>query len=392
MITLDAETLRDPYPTYARLRELPGLARHPREGFWWVARYDDVRDAALRTGELSSRLLAPLMRSLRVPRTARRIVELVGPEDVLATEDPPRHALHRKLSSLAKPIVARALADASPMLSRAVERLVARGGDLVAELAAPIPPRVALGLLGFPARDAALVKALSDASVALLSGLPSPRRGRESLASLALYSYCLSRVELARRRGTSSEVLGALLDARLGTRETASIVLQLLIAGSDSTTSLLGTVARLLADSPELAARLRDDPSLRAPLVEEGLRLESPFQGHFRVATADTVLAGTEVRAGDRLMLLWGAANRDPRAFVEPDDVRLDRRQRDRPHLGFGHGIHLCIGAALARAISVELVTTLVSTGRTLRRVGPVDHAPSGFVRTLRELRVSFDG
>jgi cytochrome P450 len=126
------------------------------------------------------------------------------------------------------------------------------------------------------------------------------------------------------------------------------VVHTLLSAGGESTSSLLGNSVRILAEQPGLQQRLRDDHALIEPFIEEALRLESPFRYHMRVARRTTRLADVEVPSGATLLLLWGAANRDPAAYHQPDEVMLDR-QTPRHHVAFGRGIHHCVGAPLAR-------------------------------------------
>jgi cytochrome P450 len=141
--------------------------------------------------------------------------------------------------------------------------------------------------------------------------------------------------------GTLAEAVG---DGTLTSAEATAMALQLVIAGSDSTGTLIGNAVRVLAERPELQEALRSRPDLVPAYLEEVLRFESPFRGHFRVATCDTTLGGAAIHEGARLFLMWGAANRDPEVFEDPDDVVLDRPNVS-DHLGFGWGVHRCVGA-----------------------------------------------
>jgi len=134
----------------------------------------------------------------------------------------------------------------------------------------------------------------------------------------------------------------------------------LLSAGGESTTSLLGNAIHMLAKNPERQARLRDQPQLVGPFVEEALRLESPFRYHLRHATRTTEVHGVPVAAGSTLLLFWGAANRDPAEYDRPDDVVLDR-PTPKHHLAFGRGIHFCVGAPLARLEAQIVLTQLLA-------------------------------
>ena len=132
-----------------------------------------------------------------------------------------------------------------------------------------------------------------------------------------------------------------------------------LSAGGESTTSLLGSAVRILAEQPELQERLRKRPALIPAFVEEALRLESPFRYLMRSVASDTSLAGEDIPAGATVLLFWGAANRDPTEHDNPDDVDLDRRVL-RHHVAFGRGIHHCVGAPLARVEARTVLTVLL--------------------------------
>jgi cytochrome P450 len=148
----------------------------------------------------------------------------------------------------------------------------------------------------------------------------------------------------------------------------------LLSAGGESTTSLLGSAIHMLATNPALQARLRDEPELVTPFIEEALRLESPFRYHLRHATRTTEVRGVPIAAGSTVLLLWGAANRDPAEYDHPDDVVLDRPM-PRHHLAFGRGIHFCVGAPLAR-LEAHVVLTQLLAGTAHFSLDP-DGAPA---------------
>jgi cytochrome P450 len=172
--------------------------------------------------------------------------------------------------------------------------------------------------------------------------------------------------------------------------EAMNLVLQLVTAGTESTTSLLGSAVRIIGADDDLQTRLRDDPALIDDLIEETLRLESPFRGHFRIATRDTTLAETPIPAGSRLMLLWGAANRDPLQFDEPDCMDLFR-PAIKSHLGFGRGIHFCLGAHLARLEAKRAIGCLVERTGDIRLAPEHQdcYNPSLLIRRLEKVVIS---
>jgi cytochrome P450 len=252
---------------------------------------------------------------------------------------------------------------------------------------------VIAGLIGLPREDIPQLKRWSDAAVGLLSGLNTP----EQLAELAnqvgeLIGYFQRRVDQA-ALDPKDDVLGDLVRACEGSEaltrdEVIAILLQLLTAGNESTTSLIGSALLLLLANPHVEERVRADRALLEPFIEEALRLESPFQGHFRLVRRDTEVAGEPLPEGSRVMLLWGAANRDGDEFPNPDTIDL-ARPNPKAHLGFGFGIHHCIGAALARLETRVVLETLFSRTSALRRGdGKIAHVPSLLVRCLAALPV----
>jgi cytochrome P450 len=182
-------------------------------------------------------------------------------------------------------------------------------------------------------------------------------------------------------------------DGELSDLEAFGILSVIIAAGGESTTSLIGTAARLLAEDTELQEALRREPAKIATFVEEALRFDPPFRGHYRVTTRDTQLAGVDVPAGSHLLLAWPAANRDESVYDAHDEVRLDR-PRARNHVGFGWGIHLCVGAPLARMEAKVAVETLLARTTRVRLDAdrmPLRYHPSLLVRRLEALPLVLD-
>ena len=154
------------------------------------------------------------------------------------------------------------------------------------------------------------------------------------------------------------------------------IASNLFAAGQETTARLSGTMLRLIGERPELQQQLRDDRALIPPFVEECLRLESPLQGQFRLAHVASTLDGVDIVPGDSVFVMPGAANRDPRQFEAPDELRLDR-PNGRQHLGFGFGLHLCAGAPLARAEAYVSAERLFERMSDIR-ISEAAHGPAG--------------
>jgi cytochrome P450 len=177
----------------------------------------------------------------------------------------------------------------------------------------------------------------------------------------------------------------------LGMGEMLSITQQLLVAGNETTTKSITEAVRLMAENPEHWARLKADPSLAVAYTEEVLRVSTPTQGMFRIVTKDTTIDGVAVPAGARLVLMYAAANRDPKVFDRPNEFDPGREQLSQ-HLAFGKGIHFCIGAPLSR---LEIQVALASLAKridtfTLMDSNRFDYFPSFMLRGLTSLDVSF--
>jgi cytochrome P450 len=188
--------------------------------------------------------------------------------------------------------------------------------------------------------------------------------------------------------GVIDSVARAELEGDYDRHTSLGMLVQLVGAGSDSTTGLTGSCALALATHLDVQATLRADLALVPAFVEEVLRLETPFRGHFRHVLRPCRLGGVELRTDDRLLLMWSAANRDPAVFEEPDALRLDRPNA-KNQLGFGWGIHHCIGAPLARLEARLAVEELLTRTRSIeldRDAGAPTWVPSLFLRRLSSL------
>jgi cytochrome P450 len=392
------DTIAAPYAFYEAMRAESPVYRVPGASYVCVSRDDLVREVVLDPATYSSNLVAVLLAD---PRGGARSVSIpglgAGPEDVLALADPPVHAAQRKLASSALSMRSQRAYDDTirELVTGCVDAALARGEiDFMHDLAEVVPMRLVLRLVGFDDGDHRRVKAWCDAAVALLGGVQSAEEmAANADAGLHLYGYVVREFRAARARGAPTDLVQALLDgveggsdARITEPQATSMLLQLLIAGSDSSASAMGSAMHRLAIDAELQASLRARPERVAGFVEEILRLESPFQGHFRITTRDTELGGVRLPKGTRVMLLWASANRDPQRFAEPE--RLDpERANARQHLAFGHGPHLCLGAHLARLeIAITVEEMLRRTSNIALGDGPVRHRPSVFTRTLEHL------
>jgi cytochrome P450 len=329
----------DPYPVYRRLRDEAPVWRNEEQEFWTLSRYDDVLQASVDWTAFSSAEGTTLERV-----TGEMIISM----------DPPDHTRLRRLVSRA--FTPRRIAELESFIRRLTRRylepLGARGeADVVRDLSARLPINVISELMGLPDEHRETVRELSDQ---LLHREPDQRRmERANLdAGRDLGILVWGVVDERRRRGPArndadSDLIDVLIEADLSDAELIGFCLLLAVAGNETVTKLVANAAIALHRFPAQRELLLADPGLIPNAVEETLRWDAPSQFQGRTLTRDVELHGVTMPAGDFVLLLTGSANRDEREYDQPE--RFDvRRLIERP-LGFGHGPHVCLGAALAR-------------------------------------------
>ena len=383
--------LADPYAIYSKLRDRDPVHWNTHTRVWLLTRHADVAAAAV-DRRLSS-----------VPGTGPRYASEVPPEDLPALGaaatylmlfmqgmDPPTHTRQRGLVQKAfnPRTVERLRPRLEQLVDEALERAAAAGEiELMSELAAPLPATIIMEMLGIPVDGQPLVHAAAETVTEFLS-LVDPAPGQ--LAAIArrldeFAEYITPQIS-ARRQQPTDDLLSALCNAeldgdRLGDPELLVLTTMLLFAGHETTTNLIGNGAWALALHPEQWALLRADPSLVGPAVEEMLRYDTSIQMVQRWVTEPLELGGKHIAAGQRLLLNFGAANRDP-AFV-PDPDRFDITRPPVRSLSFGHGLHFCLGAALARLEAQVVFTALARrfTSLSLDPERPPTRKPSAVLR-----------
>jgi cytochrome P450 len=229
----------------------------------------------------------------------------------------------------------------------------------------------------------------ASASTQLLDGLVDEEQlAASGVAAVELGDYIHGHLQRA-AADPRDDLLGALATA-CDTGEFDPVTAQMMMiilfgAGGESTGSLLGNSMEILATRPDVQQQLRDNPDLLAPFIEEALRYEPPFRGHYRHVVSDTTLGGTDLRAGSRLLLLWGAANRDPAQFEAPHEFRLDR-PGGKGHITFGKGAHFCVGAPLARLEAQIVLGAVLDLTSRIEAVDVGRWLPSILVRRREHL------
>jgi len=393
---LSLHVIEDPHPFFARLRAERPLSRLGDTGVHLVTRWALIEEALRREQDFSANLTGVLVRGDDDRLTVFELPAL-GASHVIATADEPDHAVHRRLvlPRLAFERVAELEAPLRRWTREALGPFLAAGGGDSVPIAERVPARAVAHLLGLPDSDVERFRTWAMMGGDMLAGDAS----RSRLVALGaetgrMVEYLASHLAIAMespRSDPAAPLLHALArgvrEGAIATPQAIGIALVMFGAGGESTAALIGTALRLLAVDPPLADALRVDPALVPRFVEETVRLEPPFKFHYRAVRRHCELGGAELRPGDRLMLVWAAANRDPDVLEDPDALRLDR-PHPKQHMGFGRGRHFCVGAPLARLEARVVVEEVLSATRQLRLRGddPPIHARSIFVRRLERL------
>ncbi len=356
---LDPETVDDPYPFYAALREHAPVYRVPGTDVHLVSKRGLIEEALERQEDFSANLTGVLTTSPEGEPQVFDLLQFGGPADAIANADEPSHAVHRKL--ILPHVTPRVVASLEETLREwaieLIDPLVEEGGgNWVERVANPLPTRAMALIVGLPLEDADRLLDWAMTSTEVMAGTITLERMVEvGVETGQLVAYLRERLQLALKASENQPAPGVIGELARGVREGlisesdgVSILVVLASAGGESTSSLTGSAVRILAENPELQRELRANPQLIADFVEEAVRLESAFRGHYRVVRRDTELGGIPLPEGSRIMLLWAAANRDPEIFEDPDSVDIHRPNRQE-HLAFGRGIHFCVGARLAR-------------------------------------------
>jgi cytochrome P450 len=403
----EPEVVEDPHGYFAQLRTLDPVHEVPGTGTYLVTRMDLIHEVVAKPTLYSSRSAQFLhhrankgMPGLRAVGGAE--IDAGDAGMVLATADPPDHTRQRKVVS--RRLSTTAMQEMEPqfrlLVDQTLDAALASGRiEWMSELAEPLPMVMVARILGVPDDAAPRLKKQGYASVEAIGGFVSDER----LDELGLPMMDVGPVvdafieERASARHDTGSLLGvcaqAVQDAELTDEEAFAILFLLVAAGGESTTSLTGTGARILAERPDLQNRLRRDPTLIPAFVEEACRIDPPFRGHYRRVVVDAELGGVRLPAGSSLVLAWMAANRDANAFPNPDDIDLER-PNPRQHVGFGWGIHLCVGAPLARIearVAFEQLLARTSSFCVDPSAPPLHHHLSLMIRRLTELPLVLD-
>lgn len=389
------ETLQDPYPLYDRMRAHAPVHRIGDSDFYAVCGWNAVIEAVERVADFSSNLTATMVYHDDGTVRPFDMIPLSDPAHALATADDPVHAMHRKI--LLPHLSAKRVRAIEQFAAETANRLWKENlhGDEIEWMSAVanrLPMMVVARLLGLPDDDVDRLIRLGYATTTLLDGVVTPEQLQAAgMAAIELSGYVLEHFDKA--NSEPNHGLIADLAARYGSGEleqtpALGMMLTLFSAAGESTASLLGSGAWILTDRPDLQHQVRDNPELLTTFIEEVLRFESPFRGHYRHVVRDTTLAGVEVPANAHLVLMWGAANRDPDHFEAPNEFRLDRAS-PKSHVTFGKGLHFCVGAALARLEAQIVLRMLLERTNWIEASDIGEWLPSILVRRRTGLHLT---
>jgi len=394
-------TNANPFPEFARLRAEDPVHWSPAMKAWIVTRYADVKQVALNNRQISADRLTPFFKAN--PEYQRGSIDSLVRylNHWMVFRDPPDHTRLRRLFT--KAFTPTSVENLRPNIEDIVGHLIdsmqakAKRGetvDYIADFAYPLPASVIMDLLGVPRADLERVKVWSD-DIALFIGtaqVAGNKYLRAETGAKAMADYFRGLVE-ARTKAPTGDMISQLVLARddrdaLSTDEISGTAILLLFAGHETTTNLIGNGFFYSMKNREQWERLVADPSLADSAVEEYLRYDGPSGALARVAAAATELGGKTIGEGQRVFAFMNSANRDPEAFDDPE--RFDIARPQNPHVTFGHGIHFCLGAPLAR-LEARIAAVRLSErlpGIHLKRAEPEWH-DSLILRGVKSLPVA---
>ena len=372
----------NPYPTYKTLRATSPVHWNDVTKFWALLRYEDVRFVSRNPGLFSS------TRGITIPDPAQ---PQATQEGNLIFTDPPRHRQLRRLVSFA--FTPNRVAALEPKVREIVHGILdgTEAGstqEFAEAIAAPLPTRMIAELLGAPAEDWEQFRAWSDAAV----GSADPDIELDPIVSLAQLHQYFSKLIAERRSEPRDDILSVLVGAevegeRLTDADLLNLSFLLLVAGNETTRNLIALGTLALIGHPDQCRKLVDDPGGIPDAVEEMLRWTSPVTHMARTATRDVEIRGQRIREGDTVVMLYGSANRDEEVFGDDaEEFRVARRPN--PHVAFGLGEHVCLGAQLARLEACVLFEELLRRFPKLELVGEVARMRATMVPGVKRMPV----
>ncbi|MBZ0285455.1 MAG: cytochrome P450 [Anaerolineae bacterium] len=395
---LSPEFQANPYPVYDMLRVNAPVFFWDQWGIWFLTRYEDCA-ALLKDARLAHEIQNVMSREElglppEPPAEYQPYMEMV--RGWMLFRDPPTHTRLRMLvhkaftPRMVENLRGRAQAITDRLLDAVQDK---KQMDIIQDLAVPLPVTVIAEMLGVPTDEQDLFRGWSRDLAGTLELTDSPEVYERGTAATVAFSAYLRDLANARRKHPQDDLMSALVAAeeagdKLTEQELIATCILLLVAGHETTTNLIGNGMLALLRHPEQLEKLRNDPVLIKPAIEEVLRYDSPVQMTSRMVMTDMEFQGQHLRKGSQVSFMLGAANRDPEQFANPDQLDISRESN--PHLAFSNGIHYCLGAPLARLEGQIAISTLL---KRLPKMGLLDDAPpyrpTYVLRGLKALPIS---
>jgi len=366
--------IEDPYPLYERIRAQGRMVRTAMNGMVTVDH--EISDEVLRSRHFSA---------------ATKEAKEAGLS--LLSMDPPEHTRLRAV--IAGDFTARRISAYQPLVTSVVEKSikdvpVGEPFDLVSAIAAPVPVAVVTELFGIPDADAEEFVRHGTEFSSAIGGIQSLAHARRLLATRDRLAEILEGVLQHRRQVPGDDLMSRIANAdenAIHADELMPLCILLLIAGFQTTVNLIGNTVLALINNPDQRALVAARPELTAQAIEECLRYDSPVQRSARLTTTTSMIGGTEMPAGETIVIGIGGANRDPAVFTNPNTYDITRTNVG-DHISFSGGAHFCIGAPLARLEAITAVQEIMTRFPRLKIAGPLERQPGGLVRGLRTFPV----
>ncbi len=407
--TFSADFLQDPHPFYRRLREEAPAFRDPKNNVVYVSTYDLAMEVLAKPRVFSNKFGAQLRAGAAGGEMSQEELAILAkgwvPKDTMLTADPPEHTRYKKLAG--KAFTYRKVIGMNDYVTGIVHDLIDGFiGDgrceFKTQFANLLPMYVICDALGFPRADRERFKEWSDAFTLQLGGVADMKTRLWCAEKIVEAQHYFVAICDEKRNNPGEDICSDLVQTdleeeggarKLSNEELISIIQQILVAGNETTSHTLTTGIFYLLTHPEQKARLEADPSLTENFVEETLRMLTPTNNMWRVATQDAEVGGVAVKQGDLLLLRFGSANRDDAHF--PDGDRFDiTRDNAKEHLAFGAGVHLCLGQQLARKemqTAFPIVLSRLNNMQLVEAPESFSYVPSILLRGVERLDLTFD-
>ena len=394
---LAGEHLEDPYPFYAQARRDQPVFFSPALNMWVVTRYQHARAIMANPAVFSSRRSVASIVEI-CPQAKEVLATGVPHEHTAIDSDPPGHARWRGVlgAGLSGSRMRRLESRIRDITQARIDAIAPRGrAEVLRDLGFPIPLRVIAWLCGIGDEHIEALQRGGQSTMELVSSVAGPGRQVE-LARDVVAHRRLIRAHVERKRAEpGDDITSALIagggDTPFSDTEVVAQLISVVVGGHETTAHLIGNALHLLLSEPSRWADVVADPSLIPAVVEETLRIDSPVRTFMRTAAVDTELAGNRIAAGDTVLVVFGSANHDDAQFADPELFDLGRRNAT-SHLAFGHGIHYCVGAPLAR-IEARVILESLATRLPALRLAPgqqLRHIPQLLFRGFESIEIEW--